>query len=163
MITGFQGFGMLRFAVLVTALLSLLPGCKSGVVSRLTKVNTDKYYAVKAEKTAFYKFGPHQGNGPDKELPKDTLVNLVRPSFGYSKVRIVPTGEQGYVVSEDLVTASPMLVATLTATPPPVAANTVAAPENFDLQSTDSTFVPPPDEALPAPDLPPAVAEPSPL
>ena len=120
-------------------------------------------YAVGVEKTPFYRYGPQQGSGPDEELPRDTLVKLIRHSFGYSKVAIAASGQQGFVASEDLTVASAALIAAASATPAPqiAAATTTPVSENFDLQSADSSFVPPP-EGLPAPDLPPASPEPTP-
>lgn len=146
---------------------SALPGCKSTgaavarVTNRITAPEGGKVYVVATEKTSFYRYGPQQGSGPDGELPKDTLVNLIRSSFGYSKVQVPSTGQSGYVASEDIMPATPTLLAALS-TPPPVqtaAVSTAAAraseSENFDLHSTDSSYVPPPEE-LPPPDLPPA-------
>ena len=150
--------------------LSSLPGCSASrnMISRVTSAEGGKMYAVGVEKAPFYKFGPQQGNGPDQELPRDTLVRLVRNSFGYSKVVIADSGQQGYVASENLTVASAALIAAATATPPPqqVASTTTSssAGENFDVESADPSFVPPP-EGLPAPDLPPAAPEgpPTPL
>ena len=159
MTTGFAGFrGAGYAAIMLFAIAGFFSGCRSGVVSRLTQINTDKYYAVKKDNTAFFRYGPQQGNGPDMQLPRDTVVHLIRHSFGYSKVQLVPSGQQGYVASEDIGLAPPMLVAALTA-PLPVAETTSPSVENFDLNST----VAPPDEALPAPDLPPAAPEATPL
>ena len=155
-------------ALLLLIGLSSLAGC--GVsrsvlksVSSVTSAEGGKFYAVGVEKAPFYRYGPQQGNGPDDQLPRDTVVRLIRNSFGYSKVVIQATGQQGYVASEDLTVASASLVAAATATPPPQVASTTTstAPENFDLQSVDPTFVPPP-EGLPAPDLPAAAPESSP-
>ena len=142
--------------------LSSLPGCSASrnMISRVTSADGGKLYAVGVEQAAFYRFGPQQGNGPDQQLPRDTLVRLVRNSFGYSKVVIADSGQQGYVASEDLTVASAALIAAATATPPPQIASTTPE-ENFDVQSTDASFVPPP-EGLPAPDLPPAAPEASP-
>ena len=134
------------------------------MLSRVTSAEGGKMYAVGVEKAAFYKFGPQQGNGPDQELPRDTLVRLVRNSFGYSKVVIADSGQQGYVASENLTVASAALIAAATATPPPqqvASTSASSAGENFDVESADPSFVPPP-EGLPAPDLPPAAPEASP-
>lgn len=149
------------------------PGCQSGAMlakmkNRITTPEGGQVYVVATEKTSFYRYGPQQGNGPDSELPKDTLVKLIRNSFGYSKVQIASTGQQGFVASQDIMRASPTLIASLSK-PPEVIADTttagtvspVSTVENIDVRSTDSSFVPPP-EALPPPDLPPASAEPTP-
>lgn len=114
----------------------------------------EKFFAVSSEKTSFYRYGPQQGNGPDETLPKDTLMTLIRPSFGYCKVQLVATSKQGYVASEDIKPAPRTLVAALTAPPPEMR----TARENFDMRSSE----PPPPEKLPDPDLPPATSEPSP-
>src|SRR5438477_5661692 len=62
----------------------------------------NELFAVTAEKTSFYRYGPQQGRGPDRDLTRDTLVTLIRHSFGYSKVKL-DDGEQGFVANEDLV------------------------------------------------------------
>jgi hypothetical protein len=111
-----------------------------------------KYYAV-AKETPFYHYGPLQGNGPDQKLPQDTLITVVRPSFGYSKVRLL-NGEQGYLASEDIHLASPALVAAATAPPP---SNSTSSISKFRLDANDPRLIAPP-EPLPA-DLP----EPTPI
>ena len=83
------------------------------------------------------------------------MLKLVRPSFGYSKVEIAATGEQGYVSSEEIRPASSNLVAAVT--PPKVdplaSPSATPAVEQFNLNSDDPRLVPPP-EALPPADLP---------
>ena len=158
--------GCIAAGVLITISLASLPGCSTSraVISKVTSAEGGKMYAVGVEKTAFYRYGPQQGNGPDAELPRDTLVKLIRNSFGYSKVAVAATGQQGYVASEDITVASAAMIAAATATPPPqvvAASSSGPSSENFDLQSSDPSFVPPP-EGLPAPDLPPALPESSP-
>ena len=59
------------------------------------------------------RYGPQQGNGADQELPKDTLVTLIRPSFGYCKVQLLQGSLEGYVASEDIRPAPPTLLAAL--------------------------------------------------
>jgi hypothetical protein len=93
-----------------------------------------KVFAVKADATAFYYHGPRQGSGPDKTLPKGTLVTMIRWSFGHCKVRLA-TGEEGYVVNDDLQIASPLLIATATTAPP----NTVNA-ANLPSDALDPQF-----------------------
>jgi hypothetical protein len=130
-----------------------LAGCSS--VRQITAADTKngKLFAVAADETAFYRYGPQQGNGPDEKLPRDTLMTLIRPSFGYCKVQLVAGAKEGYVASEDIKPAPPTLVAALTA-PPPSAVSS-SAPENFDVGSS----LPPPPESLPDPDLPPPSAD----
>lgn len=157
-------------AAAVLTATAVLPACKSGgmlarVTSHITKGEGGKVYVVATEKTAFYRHGPQQGNGPDGELPKDTLVSLIRNSFGFSKVQVPSTGQTGFVASEDIMPASQTLLASLSApTPDPIVAAVnppPVTPENFDVRSTDPSLVPPP-ETLPPPDLPPPVDAPAP-
>ena len=156
----------LGLAATVAIAISSFLGCTASktIVNRVTSSEGGKLYAVGVEKTAFYRYGPQQGNGPDQELPRDTLVRLVRNSFGYSKVVLEPTGLEGYIASEDLTVASASLIASVTATPAPEAFTSSGPVENLDVQSFDPGSMPPP-EGLPAPDLPPAStdATPSPL
>jgi hypothetical protein len=65
---------------------------------------------VTSDKTAFYRFGPQQAQGPDKQLPRDTRVTVVRHMFGYSKVRL-EDGEKGFVANDNLSPAPEKLVA----------------------------------------------------
>jgi hypothetical protein len=149
-------------ALLVAFVVSSLPACSASrkMLSRVTSAEGGKLYAVGVERAAFYRYGPQQGSGPDDQLPKDTLVRLVRNSFGYSKVVVENTGQQGYVASDDLTVASAAMIAAATATPPPQVAAT-SAQESFAPPAFDPTQMPPP-EGLPAPDLPPAAPEASP-
>lgn len=117
-------------------------------------INGARFYAVTAEQAAFYQHGPQQGNGPDTSLPRDTLVSLIRPSFGYSKVKVVSSGQQGYVLSDEMKVASASLVLAATATPTPPRITAAKTTPKFDLNSSDPRLAPPPEQ-LPAPDLPP--------
>lgn len=109
-----------------------------------------KFYAVTPESTAFYRFGPQQASGPDQKLTKGTIVTLVRPSFGYCKVKL-SNGELGFVANEDLGVASADLIA---------AANPPAHRETrFRFDSSDPRLVAPPEplpefEPTPIPDQP---------
>ncbi|MDP9253672.1 MAG: hypothetical protein M3O66_01830, partial [Verrucomicrobiota bacterium] len=67
-----------RRALAMCAVAVLVIGCAAG--NGRTAANGAKFYAVTAEKTAFFRYGPQQGNGPDMQLPKDTLMTLIRPS-----------------------------------------------------------------------------------
>jgi hypothetical protein len=112
-----------------------------------SKLSNDQYYAVTAQSTDFFRYGPQQGNGPDQKLPRDTLMTLIHPSFGYAKVKLA-TGEQGYVASEDIRVAPAALIASVTATPTPA-----APPTNYPepkLPTIDSTPAVEPT-AIPAP------------
>lgn len=139
----------------VIALLTLLSACGSRGNNPVTKANSGKVFAVSADKTSFFRYGPQQGNGPDQELPKDTLVTLIRPSFGYSKVQLVNGSLEGYVASEDIRPAPPTLLAALN--PATTDPSISSGAENFDVESSE----PPPPETLPDPDLPPTTTEPS--
>ena len=99
---------------------------------------------------------------PDQKLPKDTVVKLIRPSFGYSKIQVVESGVQGYIASEEIRPASSTLLAAATAPPvDPIAAQTVPPAEQFNLNSEDPRLVPPPEQ-LPGVDLPPPAPAPEP-
>jgi hypothetical protein len=119
-----------------------------------------KLFVVSVESAAFFRRGPQSGRDPDRSLSRETVVKLIRPSFGFSKVEIAETGEQGYVASEEIRPASSNLIASISApkrdplatssTPPPV--------EQFNLNSEDPRLIPPP-EALPPSELPAASPE----
>jgi hypothetical protein len=103
--------------------------------------NSGKYYAVSVKEAEFYRYGPQQGSGPDQKLPQDTLVMLIRPSFGYSKVQLM-NGQQGYVASQDIRVAPPEVVSS--ATTPPASDQTNRMPR-FRYDITDPRFLPPPE------------------
>ena len=111
-------------------------------------------FAVAAESAAFFHRGPQTGREPDKTLPRETLVKLIRPSFGFSKVQLVGSGEQGYVASDEIKPASSTLIASTTPPPPDsLTPTSTPAVEQFNLNSNDPRLVPPPED-LPNPDLP---------
>ncbi|HSH39428.1 MAG TPA: hypothetical protein VK993_11645, partial [Chthoniobacterales bacterium] len=87
----------LSLAALLAIGLAAFPGCSASrnVLTQVTSAEGGRMYAVGVEQAAFFRFGPQQGNGPDEQLPRDTLVRLIRNSFGYSKVVIAATGKQG--------------------------------------------------------------------
>jgi hypothetical protein len=147
------------------ALLALcFAGCsntkKSAAVISTAK-RDGKFFVVSAESAAFFSHGPQAGREPDKKLLKETVVKLIRPSFGYSKVEVVGTGELGYVASEDIQPASTALLASVSArkTDPLASPSTQPAVEQFNLNSSDPRLVPPPED-LPPVDLPPPAPEP---
>jgi hypothetical protein len=95
-------------------------------------------------------------------LPKDTVVKLIRPSFGYSKIEIVSSGVKGYVASEEIRPASSTLLAAAATTPPTASLSpetTGPTGEHFNINSDDPRLVPPPEQ-LPGVDLPPPAPEP---
>ena len=75
------------------------------------------------------------------------MVKLIRPSFGYSKMQVVASGEQGYVASEEIRPASSTLLAAATIPPADPMAAPPASPtaEQFNLNSDDPRLVPPPE------------------
>ncbi len=125
-------------------------GCSSAQKISALSGTTGGWYSVSANQTAFYHYGPQQGNGPDQQLPKNAIMKVIRPSFGYVKVRL-QNGENGYVASEDIRTASPALVAEKLAPPPEPPAPLIANhEEQFQMDSNDPRLIAPP-EALPEP------------
>lgn len=136
----------LAFPILAL-LLTLAVGC--GTVQKITSgAGTDgQWYSVSTDKTPFYHYGPQQGNGPDEQLPKDSIMTVIRPSFGYVQVKL-QNGQSGYVASEDIRPAPPQLVAEKTA-PPPLMANQ-STEEQFRMNSNDPRLIAPP-EPLPEP------------
>ena len=112
-------------------------------------------FAVSADSAAFFQRGPQPGREPDKTLPRETLVKLIRPSFGFSKVQLVASGEQGYVASDEIRPASAATLIAATTQKPADSLTPASTPavEQFNLDSNDPRLVPPPEE-LPNPDLP---------
>ena len=150
-----------RAVVSVALLLALLSGCKSADKPAQSTTKATRLFAVTVDSAAFFRRGPQDGRDPDLKLPRDTVVKLIRPSFGYSKVQVVATGVQGYVASEEIRPASATLLAAA-AVPPPdsmAAQSSGPAAEQFNLNSNDPRLVPPPEE-LPDVDLPAPAPEP---
>jgi hypothetical protein len=144
----------LRTILALAFLPALFTGCKSADKPAQSTTKATRLFAITVDSAAFFRHGPRQGREPDLKLPKDTVVKLIRPSFGYSKIQVVASGLQGYVASEVIRPASPTLLAAAT-TPP-----TSGPPsEQFNLNSSDPRLVPPPEE-LPDPDLPAPAPEP---
>ena len=152
-----------RIAGPLLALATLLAGCATvHKISDLSGTIGD-WYCVTAAQTPFYHYGPQQGNGPDQQLPKDSIMKVIRPSFGYVKVRL-QTGTDGYVASEDIRRAPAALVAEKTAPPSPTPAPSILAAnheEQFGLDTTDPRFIAPP-EPLPDPQTDPLPPEATP-
>ena len=99
----------------------------------------------------FYRYGPQQGNGPDLQLPRDSIMKVIQPSFGYMKVRL-QDGENGYVASEDIQPTTSTLVAEKL--PPPAPPVFAGQWEEFRLDSNDPRLMAPPEplpEASPTP------------
>ena len=121
------------------ALALALAGCAEPNSNQPSAGNGGKFYAVITDSAPFYRYGPQQGTGPDKKLEKDTLMTLIRRSFGYCEVKLT-SGEQGYVASEDIGVAPPALVDAATA---PRASPTGSRHFHFD--PNDPRFAPPPE------------------
>jgi hypothetical protein len=143
----------LRIA-LALAFLPALAGCRSADKPAQSNTKATRLFAISVDSAGFFRHGPRQGIEPDLKLPKDTVVKLIRPSFGYSKIQVVSSGMQGYVASEEIRPASSTLLAA--AATPQVSGPTL---DQFNLNSTDPRLVPPPEQ-LPDPDLPPPALEP---
>jgi hypothetical protein len=131
--------------------LAILPTLFDGCAAALKTTGTvGGWYSVVAVQTPFYHYGPQQGNGPDMQLPRDSIMKVIRPSFGYVKVQL-QNGQDGYVASEDIKPASAALVAEQLAPPPPPPIEpfptTVAGRggEQFDLNSSDPRLIAPPE------------------
>ena len=129
--------------------LAILPTLFDGCASALKTTGTvGGWYSVVAVQTPFYHYGPQQGNGPDMQLPRDSIMKVIRPSFGYVKVQL-QDGQDGYVASEDIKPASAALVTEKLAPPPPIEPfpTTVAggSGEQFDLNSNDPRLIAPPE------------------
>jgi hypothetical protein len=116
-----------------------------------------QYYVVSAKEAEFYRYGPQQANGPDEKLAEGTLLTLIRPAFGYSKVQL-SNGVQGYVASQDIHAAPPEVVQAATN---PNTAVTGSSESNrqprFRYNIVDPRFLPPP------PPLPEDQPEPTPI
>lgn len=98
---------------ILTLLAVCATSCSTSDLGAPTASNSGKYYAVSVKQAEFYIYGPQQASGPDRKLPQDTLVMLIRPSFGYSKVKLM-NGQQGYVASQDIRAAPPEVVSAVT-------------------------------------------------
>jgi len=116
--------------------------CGCSDLNFLSLTNDAKFFAVATDSTAFYYYGPRQAKGPDRTLPKDTIVMLIRSSWGVCKVKLT-TGEEGYVASDDIRPAPPALLA---------ASNTLRSESSratrSPLDSTDSRPAVPPEPVL---------------
>jgi hypothetical protein len=141
------------FFLAATATLLAFSGCASlsKIVKEKTTVQVGRWYSVVTNSSPFYRYGPQQGYGADQLLAKDSLMQLVRPSFGYCKVRL-QNGQEGYVAAEDIRPASADAVAKALAPPvppSPIGRNQPTG-ERFHFNSNDPRLIAPP-EPLPAP------------
>jgi hypothetical protein len=150
-----------RVAFAFALLPVLVTGCKSSDKPAQSTTKATRLFAVKVDSASFFRRGPRAGGDPDLKLPRDTVVKLIRPSFGYSKVEVVTSGQQGYVASEEIGPASSTLLASATISPADSSAAQTSGPagEQFNLNSNDPRLVPPPEQ-LPGVDLPAPAPEP---
>jgi hypothetical protein len=112
---------------------------------------------VSARKAQFFRYGPQQANGPDEKLPQGTLVTVIRPAFGYSKVHLL-NGLEGYLASQDIQAAPPELVQAATNPNPSVTGTSESNRQaRFHHNIVDPRFLPPP------PPLPEDQPEPTPI
>ena len=119
--------------------------------------NSGQYYVVSARKAEFYRYGPQQASGPDEKLAQGTLVRVIRPAFGYSKIQL-SNGLQGYVATQDIHTAPPEVVQAKTNPNPSVAGTSESNRRSrFRYNIVDPRFLPPP------PPLPEDQPEPTPI
>ena len=79
------------------------------------------------------------------QLPRDSIMKVIRPSFGYVKVQL-QNGENGYVANEDIRPAPATLVAEKLAQPPKLSPSPTIADqgEQFQINSDDPLFIAPP-------------------
>ena len=149
--------------ILPIATASLLTvGCASSNQPKMFSGTTNRWYSVAANQTPFYRHGPQQGNGPDMQLAHDSIMKVIRPSFGYVKVQL-QDGEDGYVANEDIRPAPANLVAEKLAPPAelppaelPPPATVADQGEQFRLNSDDPRLIAPPEplpEPTPIPEL----------
>ena len=132
----------------VPALAALLATSCSSSLQPALSGTTGGWYAVTASETPFYRYGPLQGSGPDITLPHDSIMKVIRPSFGYVKVRL-QDGQNGYVANEDIGPAAASVVAEKLAPPPTPAPRLADQSEQFRLDSNDPRLIAPP-EPLPS-------------
>ena len=72
----------------------------------VTQPGANNRFAVKTDKTQFYKYGPAQSYGADAVLARDEKLMMLKKDFGFSQVRR-ENGDTGYVATEDLVQLPP--------------------------------------------------------
>ena len=132
-------------------------GCSTPDSGAPAASNSGQYYIVSSKKALFYRYGPQQASGPDGKLPPGTLMMLIRPAFGYSKVQLL-TGLQGYVATQDIHAAPPEVVQAAT-NPNPTVSGTIEPNRNRRSRDNmvDPRFLPPP------PALPEDQPEPTPI
>src|SRR5262245_57516283 len=142
----------LRWLLPIAAAFLLTTGCESSKQPKIFSGTTNRWYSVATSQTPCYRHGPQQGSGPDMQLPRDSIMKVIRPSFGYVKVQL-QDGENGYVANEDIRPAPATLVAEKLAPPP---SPTFDQSEQFQLNSNDPRLIAPPEplpETSPRPEF----------
>ena len=93
-------------------------GCAESKFNGAGAASGETYYSVAVNSADFFHYGPQQDTGPDKRLPRDTLMTVTGRSFGYAKVKLL-NGDEGYVAGDEIHMAPPSLVAAAFPTPTP--------------------------------------------
>lgn len=130
---------------------TLIAGCSTGGSSSGSTAADSRLFAVAVDSTAFFRYGPQQGKGPDTMLPRDTIVTILRPAFGYSKVEL-KDGQVGFVATMDIRHASADLIAAANSRPKPPRTT-----EQFGINSSNPSLQAPPEP------LPEIFPEPTPI
>jgi hypothetical protein len=146
-----RGISTAQAILLFCVLLAFL---ESGCASHRSAARSpapQNLYIVTADSTPFYRHSPRQGSGPDKDIPRDTSMTLIRRSSGFCKVQLAD-GEKGFVASDNIRPAAGTLVASNadTHTEKPVASS-----------GEWRAALPEPRVSAPEPSLP--VSEPTPI
>jgi hypothetical protein len=111
----------MKRAVLWLVIAASMVSCAKSRSRESASATTGDYYAVKSASAPFFRYGPLQANGPDRQLPRDTLLKISKRSLGYARVRLT-SGEEGYVAVDDIRPAAADLVAKTFPTPTPAPA-----------------------------------------
>ena len=90
----------------------------------------------------FIVMAPQQGYGAGQQLPKDSLMKIINPSFGYGKVQL-QNGQAGYLASKDIRPASVKLFARVLTPASTFDRESATAGENFRLNSGDPRLIAP--------------------
>ena len=92
----------------------------------------------------FIVMAPQQGSGADQQMPKDSLMKAINPSFDYCEVQL-QNGQAGYVASEDIKSASVELVASVLTPANTVARESATTSDHFRLNSGYPRLIAPPE------------------
>lgn len=111
---------MKRVLLLLLVVALAVFGCAKSRRTQSSAAASGDYYAVTSESASFFRYGPLQAVGPDRKLPRNTLLTVSRKSLGYARVRLT-SGEEGYVATDDIRPAPATLVAKTFPSPTPAA------------------------------------------